>query len=156
MRITRRVLIAGAATILATGLAVVAHAAPVATHAVVLAVLQTPPAPTAPSAIAILIAGLLRLGVPFAAAWLMTEWNKGIAWINGLGAFGVTAAGMVWGYVASFITAHVPWFPLPADISQVTTTNFVAFLSGLITLITHVQATAPARAAARRARGLKH
>lgn len=155
MRITRPMLIASLATALAAGLAVVAHAQPVAVHAAITYVIQAPPAPS-PSTIAVLIAGLLRLGVPLAAAWLMTEWNKGIGWINNLGAIGVTGAGLVWGYLAAFITAHVPWFPLPSDISQVSVQNFATFLSGLITLITHVQATAPARAAARRARGLKH
>lgn len=129
-------------------LAVPALAAP----APVLAILQT----SEPGPILVLIAMLLRVVIPTAASWLFTEWTKAIAWINNLGAVGVGLAGVVWGFLGSLLAGKIPGFELPASFSDLTAAGIASALSGLVTLITHVQSTAAARAATRKSRGLRY
>ena len=124
-----------------------------ASPAPVVALLQ---APGEPSMFMVLLAAVLRIVIPVAAAWLFTEYSKGVEWLNKLGDLGVGLAGVFWGALGTFLTGKIPGFELPPNFSEFTVGGIASFLSGLVTLITHVQSTAMARASARRSRGLKY
>jgi membrane protease YdiL (CAAX protease family) len=140
------------AVVLTAGVLLVPALLSAAPVSIVGALLQDP----GPGPIVVLIAMLLRVVIPTAAAWLFTEYTKGVGFINRLGALGVGAAGVIWGFLGSLLAGVIPGFELPAGFTDLTAQGIAGALSGLVTLITHVQSTAAARAASRRSRGMKY